>query len=167
MEESRPGREAGGRILALDPGRVRTGLALSDPEGLLASPLETVSLPPRKLVDHVLALIERHDVCLVLIGQPRLPSGDPGEIAALSADLARRIRARARVPVLLRDESLTSWEAGALIHRDRERPRGPGSARSRKAAKERVDRTAAALILQDYLDEARRAGRAEEERDDR
>ena len=159
--ESRPP----GRILALDPGHSRTGIALSDPEGCLATPLETVSAPPGRLVTHVLELIARHQVTAVVIGLPRLPSGDEGEVAALSRHLAERIGRAAGVPVVLRDEALTSWEAEELL-------RGPGEAaarrgsglprpsrrrgRSGRARRGEVDRVAAAIILQEYLDELRR-----------
>jgi putative Holliday junction resolvase len=146
-DRSRPA----GRVLALDPGRMRTGIALSDPEGLLASPLETVSGRPRELVDHVLDLIARHEVVVVVIGLPRLPSGDEGEIASLSRDLADRIGRGSGATVVLRDEALTSWEAQGLL-------RGEGRRRGRggRADPGEVDRLAATLILQDYLDELRR-----------
>jgi len=147
--QSRPA----GRILALDPGRARTGIALSDPEGCLASPLETVSYAPAKLVDHVLDLITRHEVVAVVIGLPRLPSGDEGEIAVLSRELAERIRRRAEVKIVLRDETLTSWEAQSLVP-SANRRRRHATPRARRGE---VDRLAAALILQDYLDELRRA----------
>ena len=148
-----------GRILALDPGRSRTGIALSDPGGRLATPLETVSLPPVRLVAHVLELIARHQVAAVVIGLPRLPSGDEGEVAALSRYLAEKIGQAAGVPVLLRDETLTSWEAEERLRARGEaagrrgRPRERGS----RARRGEVDRIAAAIILQDYLDEVERA----------
>lgn len=140
-----------GRILALDPGRARTGIALSDPEGRLASPLETVSYRPGQLVDHVLALIARHEVVAVVIGLPYLPSGDEGEIAVLSRQLAERIRRGADVEIVLRDETLTSWEAQSLVQGTGRRRRTGARARAGE-----VDRLAATLILQDYLDELRR-----------
>ncbi len=151
MEHNRS--RSAGRILALDPGRARTGIALSDPEGLLASPLETVSLQLGGLVDHVLELIARHEVVAVVIGLPRLPSGDEGEIATLSRALAERIGRRAGVEVVLRDEALTTWEAQSLVPDAGRRRRGSG----RRGRSGDIDRLAAALILQDYLDEQRRA----------
>ena len=143
-DDKAPGdSRSSGRILALDPGRRRTGIALSDPAGSLASPLETVSLPLRSLLQHIRGLIAEHAVYCVLIGYPRLPSGDPGEIAALSEEIALRLRRSTDVEVVLWDETLSSWEAERLLSESSARRR-----RDRGA----VDRLAAALILQDYLD---------------
>jgi len=167
-----------GRILALDPGRSRTGIALSDPEGCAATPLETVSGPPGRVVDRVLELIASHQVTAVVIGLPRLPSGDEGEIAGLSRLFAERIERAAGVPVVLRDETLTSWEAEECLRaqgRPARRPEGgrgrnggtgPHGRRRRGARTQpgEVDRIAAAIILQEYLDELRRAGVAPADR---
>ena len=106
--------ERAGRVLAIDPGRRRTGLALSDPGRRLATPLATVELPLRKLLAHVRDLIDQHQVREVLIGWPRLRSGEGGEIAALSEKIAARLKRSTAVRVHLWDEALTSWEAGRL-----------------------------------------------------
>ncbi|MCK4305687.1 MAG: Holliday junction resolvase RuvX, partial [Candidatus Eisenbacteria sp.] len=150
------------RVLALDPGLRRTGIALSDPSARLASPLETVELPPRRLIEHICSLIEDHGVGLVLVGLPRLPSGQKGEIAQLSEYLADKIHRRAGVEVLLWDETLTSWEAESILKGTAEDPkrsfRGGGPMRRKGRAKRgrdhagAIDRLAAALLLQDYLD---------------
>lgn len=162
------------RVLALDPGRRRTGIALSDPSGRLATPLETVEFPLRKLVAHVHSLIERHEVGLVVVGLPKLPSGQKGEIAGLSEEVAARLRRSAGVQVLLWDEALTSWEAEHILRgggawpdgpaRDRrKKDRGKGSRRTGATGKRKrrpagaIDQLAAALLLQDYLDAQRSA----------
>ena len=93
-----------GRALALDPGRRRTGLALSDASGRLATPLETVELPPREPIAHVAKLIDQHGVRVVVIGHPRLPSGDSGPIAELAQRLAAGIAAATSAEVVLWDE---------------------------------------------------------------
>jgi putative Holliday junction resolvase len=144
----------------LDPGRRRTGIALSDPTGRLASPLETVELPLSRLVRHIRTLIEQHAVVEVVIGYPRLPSGEAGEIAALAEKIADHLRRTGTVAVALWDEALSSWEAERLLATGGDAggkvpPRGRGARRARE--KGAVDRLAAALILQDYLDD--RAGR--------
>ncbi len=162
-DETRGGKSSQGRALGLDPGTRRTGIALSDASGQLATPLETVELPLRDLIAHVCRLVERHGVRVVVIGHPRLPSGDTGPVAALAEKLAAGIEAHSPATVVLWDEALTSWEADRLLTdrglRDRP-PTGRGSRRRRAQRKAAVDRLAAALILQDYLDSRTRGGGA-------
>jgi putative Holliday junction resolvase len=138
---------AGGRVLALDLGRKRTGIALSDPDAGLARPLETVTLGTRALLEHVQHLIQTRDISTVVVGHPVLPSGEPGEIGRWAETFAERLRNAAGVRVVLWDEGLTSWEAESLVPRRKRRT--PKARAARRAA---VDRVAAALILQDYLD---------------
>jgi putative Holliday junction resolvase len=136
-----------GRVLALDLGRKRTGIALSDPSARLARPLETVSLGSRALLEHVRQLIRAHEVAAVVVGRPILPSGEPGEIGRWADEFAERLRKETGIAVVLWDEGLTTWEAEGLVtHRARRTPR------ARAARRAAVDRAAAALILQDYLD---------------
>ena len=159
------GHDDSPRVLALDPGLRRTGIALSDPSARLASPLETVELPPRRLIEHICSLIEDHGVGLVLVGLPQLPSGQKGEVAQLAEHLADRIHRRAGVEVLLWDETLTSWEAESILKGSAKDPdrsfRGGGPIRRKGRAKRvrdrpgAVDRLAAARVLQDYLDTRR------------
>lgn len=129
-----------GRLLALDPGKKRTGIALSDPSGRIATPLETVSLSPRKLIAHLAQRIAEYEIESVIIGRPELPSGDESEIGALAAEIGRRLEEETGVAVVFWDETLTSWEAEEII-KERGGREKPGE----------VDRLAAALILQDYL----------------
>jgi putative Holliday junction resolvase len=152
------------RILAVDVGLRRTGIALSDESRTLACPLETVSLAKRELVRHLLELIHVHDVDRVVIGLPRQASGDEGEVAALARDIGARLGHAAGVAVVFQDEALTSWEARQIL---RERGTGRSSAsrrdatpagrRTRRTQRGEVDRLAAALILQEYLDAQRPA----------
>jgi putative Holliday junction resolvase len=142
---------AAGRVLALDVGLRRTGLALSDPSRTLASPLETVTLGLRALLTHICELIRAHEVKLVLIGHPELRTQRSTEPARLAEELAERLRARTDVAVRFWDETLTSWEATGLLERSAgaRRRRTVGRRRPPKGA---IDRVAATLILQDYLD---------------
>lgn len=149
---------ARGRVLALDLGRRRTGIALSDPDADLARPLETVTLGTHALLEHVQHLIRTRDVGTVVVGHPILPSGEPGEIGRWAEIFAERVRNATGVRVVLWDEGLTSWEAESLVPR---RPRPTPKARAARRAA--VDRVAAALILQDYLDHRRARDAAEEE----
>ena len=97
---------AGGRVLALDLGRKRTGLALSDPDASLARPLETVTLGTHALLEHVQRLIRSHRVSTVVVGHPVLPSGEPGEIGRWAEMFAERLRNATGVRVVLWDLSL-------------------------------------------------------------
>jgi len=129
------------RVLAIDPGTRRTGIALSDPSATLASPLETVELPLAKLVAHLETLIDQHAIGVVVLGCPMLPSGDKGPVAELSEEIGRRLARRRAVEVVYWNEALTSWEAETML-----------SARKKKRDKGAVDRLAATVMLQDYLD---------------
>jgi putative pre-16S rRNA nuclease len=146
-----------GRVLALDLGARRTGIALSDESASLASPLETVELPLKRLIAHIRELIVTHNVATVVVGLPRLPSGDLSEIGSLAYEVARRLEINPQLQVVLWDETLTSWEAEELL---RAQGRGrPADGRKRRRGKYdpgEVDRVAASLILQDYLERHRK-----------
>jgi putative Holliday junction resolvase len=138
------------RVLALDLGDRRVGYALSDPLGLTAQPAgEFESRSPNRNVETVRGLVTSHDVGRVVVGHPLLLSGESGERAEQArrfADLLRR--SVPGIEVDLWDERLTTREA--------ERVLVSGSVR-RGRRREVVDRMAAALLLQSYLD-AKRAG---------
>ena len=140
----------GGRLLAVDWGERRIGLALSDESQNLAQPLTTLTrragkrFPMRRL----LALLEEHAVIGVVVGLPLAPEGTEGEAARQARELAREIARRADRPVELWDERFTTARALGAV-----REMG-GTTRGRK---EDVDALAATLLLQHYLD-ARRGG---------
>ena len=133
-----------GRVLAIDLGTKRIGIALSDPTATVASPLETFpATGPRRAVDRVSELCRRHDVETVVVGWPRNMDGSRGPAAREAEAFAERLRAALRVPVELWDERLSTAAAEralleAGLRRDKRR--------------ESRDRVAAALILQGYLD---------------
>ena len=142
----------GDRVLALDLGRRRTGIALSDPSGTLATPLETVALTSRRLLEHIRHLIATRRVATVVIGRPVLASGELGEIGRWAEQIGERLRNETGVNVVLWDEGLTSWEAEGLLARRAGVRKAGRSQRARASRRAAVDRVAAALILQDYLD---------------
>jgi putative holliday junction resolvase len=140
------------RALGIDFGQRRIGLAVSDPTGLLARPWKTIERrgPPHVVADELARVIAelRDDgdgLSAVVIGLPRRLSGDPTELTGAVLALADRLRSITDVPVVLQDERLTSREAESLLARSEK------DWRKRKAA---LDATAAAVILQDYLDAA-------------
>jgi putative Holliday junction resolvase len=114
-----------------------------------------VALSSRALLEHVCRLIRGRGVGTVVVGRPLLPSGEPGEIGRWAERMAEVLRNETGVEVVLWDEGLTSWEAERLLGSDRRSRSSPRARASRRAA---VDRVAAALILQDYLDRDRPGG---------
>jgi putative Holliday junction resolvase len=135
------------RILAIDPGTKRMGLAVSDPFGNFAVGLETLHLNPKQddPVPRLAAICEQYGVGRVVIGLPLHMSGQPGEGARLAGELARKVEAALNLPVELMDERLTSRLAEISLRRQNIQ-----SSRHRKSGL--VDQVAAMLLLQDYLD---------------
>lgn len=129
-----------GRILGLDPGIRRVGLAISDPDRRVAVGLETFEAGAgRNFIDHLGAILRAYDVVRIVVGYPRTLRGEVGVAARRSETLARRLRRELGVAVDLWDERLTTAQ-GERILRGQHAPRGAR------------DRLAAILILQNYLD---------------
>ena len=148
--------EAGaGRVLALDWGTRRFGVALSDPTRLIAQPLTTLRRRAghRPPVREILDLITRHEVSLVVVGLPLSPEGEEGESAGEARALGEAVARRSGVSVTWWDERLST--AAAL------RSARAAGVRDRDS-RERIDAMAAAQILQHFLD-ASRAGAAGEQ----
>ena len=137
------------RLLALDVGDVRIGVALSDETGSLASGLVTLrAVGPRKDTQAVAALVREHAAAGIVVGLPLRLDGSPGPQAEKVLAFVERLRRAVRVPVVTRDERLTSVAAD-------ERLAEAGVKRRDRRA--RIDQAAAALILQEHLDERRAA----------
>lgn len=137
------------RILAIDYGRQRIGLAITDELGMTASPLPAMQRKNRREdLRGLRRLLQEHRIGLVLVGYPVHLSGRRGEMADEAARFAQRIEKELKVKVELRDERLTSWEAEEIM-----KEMG-GSKRKKK----RIDSMAAAILLREYLS-AKRAGR--------
>jgi putative holliday junction resolvase len=142
-----------GAILAIDYGRKRLGLALSDVLGMLARPLAVWTRTNRRRdLARLRELCRLHGASRIVVGWPLRLDGTPGEMAAEAARFAEQVRKHLCLPVELADERLSSWEATQVTN---EAPAGgPGSRRAGKA----TDDVAAAVILRDYL--SRRRGAA-------
>jgi putative Holliday junction resolvase len=147
-------------LLGVDLGERRVGLALADDDEAAARPLATLRRG-RDLDADVAGLqtvIDRYDVGELVVGLPLEASGDEGPQALLTRSWAEAIHARLRVAVSFHDERLTSHLAETRLGpMKRGRSGGPPSKTQRDAYRARVDREAAAIILQDELDT--RAGR--------
>jgi putative Holliday junction resolvase len=139
------------RLLALDVGDVRIGVAVSDETGTLASGLATLrSLGPRKDAQQVAALVREHSVAEVVVGLPLRLDGSQGSQAEKVLGFVERLRRVLRIPVATRDERLTSVAAGERL--------AEAGVRGR-ARQARLDQAAACLLLQELLDERKaRAG---------
>lgn len=142
---------AEGRVVAIDWGEVRLGLALSDPGQVLASPLETLTRRPGKRfpMPRFLELCAAHAPVGIVVGLPLTPEGNEGPSAAAARELAGVVGQRTGLPVALEDERLTTARTLRLI-----REQG-GSTRGRR---EDVDALAAAVLLQGFLDRRRAGG---------
>jgi putative holliday junction resolvase len=136
---------ARGRHMGLDVGDRRIGVALSDETATLASALTTLSRSgARKDATAVAELARRHEVAAIVVGLPLNMDGSRGPQAEKVLALVEGVRRRVSVPVVTRDERLTTVEA-----EERLREAGHGW-RERKRV---IDQAAAVVILQEYLDE--------------
>jgi putative holliday junction resolvase len=138
------------RIVGLDVGERRIGVAISDATGTLARPvgvLQSTKLDAaalRRAVDEVRRLAAEEDgVAALVVGLPRRLDGTPTALTPRVQQFARDLGATTMLPVVLQDERLTSVEAESrLAQREKDW----------RARKQKLDAAAAAIILQDYLD---------------
>ena len=147
------------RVLGIDLGARRIGLAVADAGVGIARPLQTLNLGAT-LDDDAQALARvcgEQAVTELVVGLPVEARGTEGEMAAAAREWAAAVGERLALPVTLRDERLSSFEAERRLGRmPRGRSGGPPSRTQRNAFRARVDREAASVILQDEL-YARRA----------
>ena len=133
-----------GRILALDLGKKRIGLALSDPLGISAQGLHTLQRTTiRKDIAALETLAREHDVKLVLLGHPLNMSGAEGRQAVYTRDFAERLRERTGLTVRFWDERLTSKEAERVLKQS-------GISIEKRARA--IDRLAAVILLASFLE---------------
>lgn len=132
------------RILAIDHGTKRIGLALSDELGVIAQPLEFVPAEPFSgVLSRLREIIQEKEVGLLLVGMPRNMDGTLGPAAAKAQEFVAKLTEVFTVPVKTWDERLTSAQANRFLIQANVR---------REKRKEKVDKTAAAILLQSYLD---------------
>jgi putative holliday junction resolvase len=136
-----------GRVLALDLGKRRIGLALSDELGITAQGLETLERSNiREDLARLAQLAKDKNVTLILMGNPLHMSGREGRQTEYTRDFAARLHAATGLPVEFRDERLTTVEAERVL-----RQSGISIQKRAKA----VDRLAAVILLESYLDSRR------------
>lgn len=126
------------RILAVDFGEKRIGLATSDATGMLATPRKTLArTADSQAAAEILRFCGEEGIELILLGIPRSPEGRESEFAARIRSFAAKLSERTEIPIRFHEETLTSNEAARRLP--------PG------AAREDIDRMAAAVLLEDYL----------------
>lgn len=135
------------RVLGIDYGERRVGLALSDPTATIAQPLPTLKRRKGKRppVAPVARLAEEHDVREIVVGLPLTLAGEESDWTREVREFGRKLQDRAGCPVAFQDERMTSVRAERAV-------RSLGLSREKREEKERVDAAAAVLILQAYLD---------------
>jgi len=133
-----------GRIVALDIGRKRTGIAMTDPLRIIASPLETI--PTHKVIDYLTGLFLKENIDILVVGYPRQMNNTPSEAVNYIKPVINSIKKRfPEMPIELVDERFTSKMAlqvmidGGMKKKDRQ-------------VKSNVDKISAAIILQSYME---------------
>lgn len=134
------------RILSIDYGKKRTGLAVTDPLQIIAGGLATV--PTVQLYDYLVKYISEESVELIVIGEPRQPNGEPSENLARVRQFVERWKNHQQVPIIYYDERFTS----VLAHKAMIDGGLKKKARQNKAL---VDEISATIILQSFLESKR------------
>ncbi len=138
------------RTLGIDFGERRVGLALSDPDGRVAVPLETLTrVSDLQVIDHILEIVRREGIERLVLGEPINLDGTRGPAAERVQSFSRKLTDKSGLTCELVDESLTSVEATERLRRIGVDPR---------RHPERVDAMAAQILLQQLLDRERRRG---------
>jgi len=134
---------ADGRIIALDPGTKRIGVAVCDELRVITRPLDAISRTSwKKLLTSIRTIISEFDAKALVIGLPLESDGNESEMSTEARRMARNFSLSLSIPVYLQDERVTSYEAKTRLWAS-----GKTVAESRKL----VDSEAAAIILEDFL----------------
>ncbi len=132
------------RILALDPGSKRIGVAISDETRTLATPLEFIPAEPfAAFLTRLKTIIREKEVGLILVGLPRNMDGSLGPAAMQAQQFVAVLKDALTVPIQTVDERLSTVQAQRLLR---------AAGRKARRQKDRIDQSAAAVLLQSYLD---------------
>ena len=137
-------RKRPGRCLGVDYGLARVGLAMSDPSRVIASPLSAAST--EDALYRVKATVEDDGVTEIVVGVPLHMNGSMSDMGREAIAFVAQLRAAVHVPVVTRDERLSTVEAERILNEI------DSPSQRRHRAKGRIDSAAAAIILQSYLD---------------
>ncbi|MBA7697895.1 putative pre-16S rRNA nuclease [subsurface metagenome] len=131
--------------MGLDIGDRRIGVAISDPSGILASPFTIINYEDDKTaIEAIIDIVDQQEIKQIVVGLPRSMDGSLGKQAEKAKAFTQKLSSHTEVPVVFRDERLTTVSAKRLMQ-------AVNAKKTRK--KVRDDAIAAALILQSYLDE--------------
>ena len=132
------------RVLAIDHGTVRMGIAMSDELKMIAQPLEFIPAEPFSgFLDRFKELLREYEVELILLGMPRNMDGSYGEATLKVREFEAVLKNSIAVPIKTWDERLTSVQANRVLSEGRAK---------KKKKRQNVDAIAAAILLQSYLD---------------
>ena len=135
-------------VMGIDYGDVRTGVAISDKTGFLASPVTVINQRNEdKLISEILAYIDSLSPELIVVGLPKNMDSTEGERAQKCRAFAEKLSGASGIECILRDERLTTVSAHVVLNNTNTRG---------KKRKDIVDAVSAVMILQDYLDSARK-----------
>ncbi|MCG8327086.1 MAG: Holliday junction resolvase RuvX [Chitinophagales bacterium] len=135
------------RILAIDYGTKRTGLAVTDPLQIIANGLDTV--PTTDLLEYLSTYFQKEEVETIVLGEPLYPDGNPAQIHHLVIGFSRKLKKLyPDKEVVLHDERFTSEDAKRAILMS-------GAKRKKRQDKSLVDKISAVIILQDYMENTR------------
>ncbi|MCU0345710.1 MAG: Holliday junction resolvase RuvX [Saprospiraceae bacterium] len=131
------------RIMGIDYGTKRTGIAVTDPLQIIASGLTTV--PTQELFDFIEKYLKAEEVEAIVVGEPLYPDGNPAQLAPHVKGFVNKLRKQhPGIQVFMQDERFTSLEAKQVILQS-------GANRKKRQDKALVDKVSAALILEDFL----------------
>ena len=131
------------RALGIDLGEARIGLAISDELGMLAHPLETITVKAVDPLARIAEIVSRDKVTTIVLGLPRNMDGTYGPAAEKARAFAEKLRERTTCPIKMWDERLTTVAAQKSLH---------AAGKNTKQSRSIIDQAAAQLILQGWLD---------------
>ncbi|MED5454248.1 MAG: Holliday junction resolvase RuvX [Verrucomicrobiota bacterium] len=132
------------RVLAIDHGTVRMGVAISDELKMIAQPLEFIPAEPfAGFLERLKVLLSEYEVELLLLGMPRNMDGSYGDASIKVREFEAILKKSITVPIKTFDERLTSVQANRVLTQGRAK---------KKKKRQKVDAMAAAILLQSYLD---------------
>ena len=131
------------RVLGIDPGEVRVGVAMSDDLGLLAHPLETIDASRRDPCERITELAGQKQAIAIVVGVPRNMDGSFGPAAEKARALIERLRASVSCQVIPWDERLTTVSAQRALRE---------AGRKAKNQRSVIDQAAAQILLQSWID---------------
>ena len=132
------------RVLAIDHGTVRMGIAISDELKMIAQPLEFIPAEPFSgFIDRIKFLLSEYEVELLLLGMPRNMDGSYGDASIKVKEFEAILNKSTTIPIKTFDERLTSVQANRALTQGRVK---------KKKKRKNVDAMAAAILLQSYLD---------------